>query len=159
MWVRAGTLNIGPDSSSPCSGVQTLTFWGDGTDSFYSTIDSIPTGSKNLVITGTVNMNGVVKSSAATSRLQDILLAGATSTTLATGLDFVAGDKIVIAPTNMRTMDTDILEIATYDSSTGATTFTTATTGYHYGASSDTTTDYGVDMRAEVALLTRSIVI
>ena len=65
----------------------------------------------------------------------------------------------MVAPTNMRTLDTDIFTISSYDSGTGEVTVTTAATGYHFGAASSTAPEYPVDMRGEVALLSRNILI
>jgi hypothetical protein len=59
----------------------------------------------------------------------------------------------------MRTLDTDIFTISSYDASTGEVTVTTAATGYHFGAASSTAPEYPVDMRGEVALLSRNILI
>jgi len=74
------------------------------------------------------------------------------------GLDWQIGEQIVIAPTNMRTMDTDICTITDYNIGTGRLTCEETIMGYHYGDDQSTAADFdGVDMRAEVALLSRNI--
>jgi len=52
----------------------------------------------------------------------------------------------------------DYAEIATYDSSSGIATVTTGLSFYHFGGDS-TVSDYGVDMRGEVVLLSRNVLI
>ena len=57
----------------------------------------------------------------------------------------------------MRTMDTDICEIESYNSLEGIIICKNALQGYHFGDDLSTESEYGVDMRAEVALLTRNV--
>ena len=52
----------------------------------------------------------------------------------------------------------DYAEIATYSSSSGIATITTGLSFYHFGGAS-TVTDFGIDMRGEVVLLTRNVLI
>lgn len=57
----------------------------------------------------------------------------------------------------MRTMDYDECTITSYDAGTGVAKCAKALKGYHYGAGSSSTADYGVDMRAEVWLMDRNV--
>ena len=57
----------------------------------------------------------------------------------------------------MRTLDTDICEISSYDPTGGTIVCSEPLNGYHFGAIDPTDVEYGVDMRAEVALLSRNI--
>ena len=57
----------------------------------------------------------------------------------------------------MNTLDTDIFVIQAIDNASGSISVTTAAVGYHYGAADSTESDWGVDYRAEVQLLTRNI--
>lgn len=63
----------------------------------------------------------------------------------------------MIAPTNMRTMDTDMATIESYDPFTGDLVLVDEVKGYHFGARASTFEDYGVDMRAEVAMMDRNV--
>jgi hypothetical protein len=54
-------------------------------------------------------------------------------------------------------MDFDYCEITAYES--GKITCKEDLAGFHYGASSSSFNDFGVDMRAEVMLLDRNIMI
>ena len=71
------------------------------------------------------------------------------------GLDWQVGEKIAIAPTNMRTMDLDICVIESYIN--GEIICEEELQGFHFGDTSSTGPDYGVDMRAEIVLLERNI--
>ena len=57
----------------------------------------------------------------------------------------------------MRTLDTDICEIAQIIPAAGKITCTKPLEGFHFGAGSTTESEFSVDMRAEVALLSRNI--
>ena len=59
----------------------------------------------------------------------------------------------------MRTMDWDELTIESYDSATGFITFVEEAISYHYGAQESTEGTYGTDMRGEVAMMNRNILI
>mmetsp|Transcript_29266 Transcript_29266/g.28411 ORF Transcript_29266/g.28411 Transcript_29266/m.28411 type:complete len:115 (-) Transcript_29266:1926-2270(-) len=73
-------------------------------------------------------------------------------------LDWVAGDLIGFAPTNMMFNESDHAIIASYDSVTGVAMLDRDLTGYHYGTSLSTEGDFdGVDLRGEVFLMNRNI--
>lgn len=75
-----------------------------------------------------------------------------------TGLDWVAGDKIMFAPTAIQHRNSDYAEVAAYDSATGAVTLKAALAYYHFGAAATLKDSFsGLDMRGEVILLTRNI--
>ena len=73
------------------------------------------------------------------------------------GLDWVEGDSIAIAPNNMWANASDYAIIKKYDSSNGEATLEGKLSFYHWGAVSSTEPTYGVDLRAEVLLLSRNI--
>jgi hypothetical protein len=74
------------------------------------------------------------------------------------GLSWGAGDRIALAPTNIKWMEQDYAIIVTYDNNTGVTTLDRALTHWHWGAAQSTGPNYsGVDMRGEVLLLSRNI--
>ena len=54
-------------------------------------------------------------------------------------------------------MDKDTCVIASYQPSSGIVTCQEKLKGFHYGDSESTVGEYGVDLRAEVALLSRDI--
>jgi len=76
------------------------------------------------------------------------------------GLDWVAGDQIGLAPTATQWQHYEKATIASYNGITGALTLTAPLKYYHFGTATTTATNYqGLDMRGEVILLTRNIVI
>ena len=115
----------------------------------------IEAGNKNLVITGDVNMYG--KSRDQRTRLLRTAYAKTDYLVVEPFLDWQIGEMIVIAPTNMRTMDKDTCTIKTYNPKTGELTCEDNLSGFHFGAQESTVDEWGVDMRAEVALLSRNI--
>jgi hypothetical protein len=64
-----------------------------------------------------------------------------------------------LAPTALIANDTDYAVITDYDSTTGKVTLDRSLSAYHYGASTSTLAAYSVDMRGEVVLLSRNILI
>lgn len=75
-----------------------------------------------------------------------------------TGLDWVAGDKIYFAPTNMQSYHHEYKTIDSYSSDSGMLKLTDALDYYHYGGDASIADDFsGLDMRGEVILLTRNI--
>jgi len=76
---------------------------------------------------------------------------------LSPGLDWVMGDRIAIATNTLDEMGSEDNFIETYDAITGNTILRNPLLDYHWGAPESTEGEFGVDMRAEVVLLTRNI--
>lgn len=94
------------------------------------------------------------------SRLTKEIKPNDQSVYLEPGLDWQAGQKIGFAPSNMRYWQHDFAIIVTYDKVSGLTTLDRKLTYYQYGASQSTAEQYsGIDMRGEVYLLSRNIII
>ncbi len=92
------------------------------------------------------------------SRLTAEAWPGTSTIYVGTGLDWVAGDKLAIAPSGMRFNDTDHTTIVSYNAADGKITLDRPLKGIHYGAAASTASIYsGVDIRTEVALLSRNI--
>jgi chaperone required for assembly of F1-ATPase len=93
-------------------------------------------------------------------RLHKSAYPGDSSILVETNLDWVAGEKLAIAPTTMRHNDSDYAVILSYTPSTGVVVLDRQLTAYHYGTLLSTATTYGgVDIRGEVFLLSRNIYI
>lgn len=75
------------------------------------------------------------------------------------GLDWVMGDRIAIATNTLDEMGSEDNFIETYDPATGNTILRDPLLDYHWGQADSTESQYGVDIRAEVVLLSRNIVI
>lgn len=104
LWVRSGELNIGSEAQ-PFPNKATIELQGDNTEEFFAFTRSIEAGNKNLVITGDANFYGLPRDQR--TRLQRTSYRNNKELLVETGLDWVADEMIVIAPTNMRTMDKD----------------------------------------------------
>ncbi len=76
------------------------------------------------------------------------------------GLDLVPGDRLALLPTSYASDARDDVFVSSYDSSTGSVTLNTSLNYYHFGAAESTASKYsGVDIRGEVLLLTRNVLI
>jgi len=79
---------------------------------------------------------------------------------IAKGMDIVAGDRLALLPTSFDNMASDDVFVTSYDNETGKTEIDRELDYYHWGHSESKAEKYnGADMRGEVLLLTRNIVI
>lgn len=115
-------------------------------------------GNKMIANVGLVKMIGKARSRM--SRLRAECHKGQLSCLVEPGLDWKAGDELGFAPTASQYLHYESATVASYDGITGALTLTKPLTFYHFGAAVTTAPNYqGIDMRGEVILLTRNIVI
>ena len=127
-------------------------------DSPYISMPGAEAGNKMIANTGTVTMVG--KDRSRMTRLTAECQKGSTTCSIGTGLDWVAGEKIGFAPTASQRKHYEWAIISSYNSATGALVLTAPLKFYHFGAAASTGANYqGVDMRGEVILLNRNIVI
>lgn len=74
------------------------------------------------------------------------------------GLDWVAGDRIYLAPTGHNHLNSDYAELVSYDKVSGKATIKDELKFNHFGDSESTATKLsGIDRRGEVILLTRNV--
>ena len=119
---------------------------------------SIATGNKNFIVTGTVNIFGNPRSGS--SRLLQSAYPEDEYIMVNKGLDWRKGDILALAPTNIDVRSYETLTVKNYTAETGQVFFETNVTKYHYGNRDSTGDRYsGVDMRGEVTLLTRDVMI
>lgn len=117
---------------------------------------SFETGNKLLL--NTANMKFFGKPRDRASRLLAPVYNGASTVLVDTDLDWVAGDRLYFAPTNLQWTHSEYRTIDSYNSATGLVTLTQALSKYHFGAGSSTAADYnGLDTRGEVRLLSRNV--
>jgi hypothetical protein len=94
------------------------------------------------------------------ARLHAPALMRDTTIKIDTGLDLVEGDQLSIAPTSYSSKHIDFVNVVSYDNTTGAVSLDSKTPirFYHYGAEESTASTYnGVDIRAEVLILSRNV--
>lgn len=94
------------------------------------------------------------------SRLRADIHIGDTQMLLEPGLGWKTGDLIGIAPSNMRFRQYESATLVSYDDESGIAVVDSELTYYQYGLMNSTASDYnGVDLRGEVYLLTRNVII
>jgi hypothetical protein len=92
------------------------------------------------------------------ARLMAPCMRGEKQFTIASGLDIVPGDELVLMPTSYIAKHLDNVRVETYNNETGVVTIGNPLEFYHWGAPESTAADFsGVDMRGEVVVLTRNI--
>jgi hypothetical protein len=75
-------------------------------------------------------------------------------------MDIVAGDRLALLPTSFDNMASDDVFVTSYDNVTGNATLDRELDYYHWGHHESKKEFYnGADMRGEVLLLTRNILI
>ena len=153
IYVFGGKFTIG-DSGSAYTKKATITLYGDQLSPVV-TMDR-EQNTKAISNIGLVGFYG--KSRSMMARLQAEAAKGATNLTVDKGLDWVAGDVLGFAPTATIHNNSEEATVKSYDGATGALVLNTGLSYYHFGAAAST--DFqGVDLRGEVFLLTRNIVI
>ena len=81
-----------------------------------------------------------------------------THITVESGLSWLPGEQIGLAPSAFNNQETDFAIIQSYDNLTGIIVLDRQLDYYHWGALQSTGPQYnGVDMRTEVVLLSRNI--
>jgi hypothetical protein len=119
IFVREGLLLIG-SATKPYSGQANIIIYGDPHDEQIVFSNSIEAGNKILTNTNVMAFYG--KKRQQMTRLQAEVYPGQTTITVETGLDWVAGDSIALAPTSMIYTDVDFAIVDTYDTTTGIVT-------------------------------------
>jgi len=121
--------------------------------------NTIEAGNKVISNTGKIIMYGRQRSKM--SRLRAPCPKGASSFTVETGLDWVAGDKLGLLPTSLAYWAGDEVTIQSYNSGSGLVTINQTLSQinhYHWGSTVASDPKYNnVDIRGEVVLLTRNI--
>mmetsp|Transcript_13355 Transcript_13355/g.16911 ORF Transcript_13355/g.16911 Transcript_13355/m.16911 type:complete len:491 (+) Transcript_13355:5026-6498(+) len=158
LWVRSGTLSAG-NATHPFENKIEIKLHGNNTTpSAFVFSPNIPVGNKNFIITGKVNFYGKPRDTS--SRMRTQAYPGKDSFLVAPNLDWKEGDILGLAATNIDARNYETVTIKNYTAGSGQVYLTTNMTKYHFGQADSTADQYnGVDMRGEVMLLTRNIMI
>ena len=157
IFIRAGEFIIGT-KEKPFTMIAKITLYGEQNAETIVMDGAVEAGNKVIANMGLFEAHGAQRSKM--SRLLRSVNENEKEALVETGLDWVAGDQLYFAPTTVNWKHSDYLEIESYDSTSGIVVLTEKFDFYHYGAYTSTGGDYNdVDMRGEVVLLTRNIVI
>lgn len=156
MWVRAGRVDVGT-ADAPFDSTVEIQLQGNNTsESQFIFSQAIPTGTKNLIITGTMNMFGTPRTRV--TRLLETAYPQQEQIIVETGLDWKNGDKLALPATNANPHNSETVIVEDYDADSGVVTLTEPLRAYHFGAAESTGENYsGVDMRGEVLLLSSNV--
>lgn len=158
IFIRAGELHIG-NETHPFPNSARITLFGGKNDEAMAFDNSIEAGNKLIANVGVMKMFGKERSGKLT-RLHAECFKYDTEIYVEPGLDWVEGDRIALGPTSFAHDKSEDNFVVDYNSTTGLVTLLTPLKYHHWGKSVSTGVDYnGVDMRGEVLLLSRSIVI
>jgi len=156
IFIRAGELHVGT-KENPHNATAIIKLHGEKDSSAIVYDGAVEAGNKVLANYNVLKMFGMPRENKM-SRLTAPATKGSSSISVETGLDWVAGDRIVLLPTSYTRHQKDDVFIESYDNVTGALTINSTLQHYHWGQAESTAADYnGVDVRGEVALLTRNV--
>ena len=157
IWV-SGQLFIGNSSDERYTSQATIVLTGTRSSDSLIMGTLLTPSNKVMGVTGNVTMYGN-EVNYVYVRLQAEANVGDTVIYLPETVDWAVGDEIVLAPSQLSPDEFEVFTITAIDS--GAVTLNSTIQYYHFGADATTkTTNYGVlDMRTEVALLTRNIIV
>lgn len=156
IFIRAGELHIGT-KENPHNATAIIKLHGEKDSAAIAYDNAVEVGNKVLANYNVFRMFGMPRQNYTTK-----LLAEATKdqneVTVEAGLDWVAGDRIVLLPTGYTRHMKDDVFISSYDNTTGKLKINSTLNHYHWGAAQSTAPDYnGIDTRGDVVLLTRNV--
>jgi len=156
IFIRMGELHIGAWNQTYEHNAK-IELMGEKENQHIVFTGAIEAGNKLIANVGTMKMYGKPRTQTMT-RLRQPVEKGATSLLVETGLDLVEGDRLALAPTSYDPWASSDVTVSSYDEATGALELTSGVSHYHWGAE-DTIEEFEIDMRGEVMILTRNIVI
>lgn len=117
IFIRAGELRIG-NKTNPFQGTAQITLNGNQSDPSKAFQSSIQGGNKIIQNVGVLSLWGIPR--VGRSRLLSIVSPQDMSIRVETGLGWVAGDLIGLAPTTLNWWEMDYGVITSYDNTTGS---------------------------------------
>mmetsp|Transcript_29621 Transcript_29621/g.95059 ORF Transcript_29621/g.95059 Transcript_29621/m.95059 type:complete len:1807 (+) Transcript_29621:66-5486(+) len=149
-----GFLSIG-DATAAYNNTAVLKFSGHPGSAYLSVQESVDAGNNGLVVIGRASLYGKTRTTRL-AYLGAIAAKGATTVTIDRAIDWLVGDKIVIAPTEFSYREAEVRTITAVSGQ--VLTLDSALTYKHYGAAAtQTISGQTLEVRAEVALLTRNL--
>lgn len=156
IFVRSGEFFVGY-KDKPFSAQAKITLHGERQSDTIVFTSAIEAGNRILVNIANVEMYGAARSGH--SRLHSEANKGSTSFKVAPGLDWRGGDLIALAPTSFSEKNGEEAKLVSYDSITGDVVVEQPLLWFHWGRAVSTIAEYDADIRGEVVLLSRNILI
>jgi len=153
---HGGHFFIG-EKEAPFQRTARITLYGSREEHYIVYDSQIDTGNKLLSNIGVIRFYGKARNSLKT-RLHVSAFAGTNEITVAPELDLVKGDRLALAATGYGGTESEDVIVEQYDAATGVVGLKDNLKFFHWGLK-DTTDQLDVDMRGEVALLSRNIII
>lgn len=158
IFIRAGQMHIG-SKEYPMLNKARVTLYGEKQMETIVYDNAIEAGNKLIANVGMLRIFGKPRGWKMT-RLHAPVLKGSNEFYVEPGLDIVAGDRLGLLPTSYSPYPVDDVFVGSYDITSGKVVATSTMNYYHWGQATSTAPDYnGVDIRGEVLLLTRNVVI
>ena len=158
LWVRAGEIVAGSEDKPFENKIEFMLYGNRTTESNFTFSQDVDSSNKHFIVTSKVELHGKKRSES--SRMRSSANPGDLKFRVAPDLDWKAGDLLGLAPTNMDARMYEYVTIKSYNSGSGEVEAEEKLKSYHYGAPDSTGDKYrGVDMRGEVLLLSRNIMI
>jgi hypothetical protein len=161
IFIRAGELHIG-SAEYPFLGKARITLHGEKETEAMVYDNAIEAGNKLIANVGLMSIYGTPRKQMIT-RLHAEAKKGDNKITVEPNLDLVPGDRLGLTATSFKSLASDDVFVTSYDNVTGVVTLTSSLNHYHWGAPISTSEYYsagsGVDIRGEVMILSRNIVI
>ena len=156
--IRGGELYIGT-KEKPFDNIATIRLHGDRNEPTIAIEDQgIEAGSKIIANIGRLNLIGKSRSFKMTRLTEPAKIGDKTIKVDKKNVDLKEGDRIAIAPTDVKYDRGETRNVVKYNSGTGEIELDSPLKWYHFGAAKSTAEKYnGVDMRGEVLLLSRNI--
>lgn len=159
LFIRAGQLHIG-SKEAPFQNKATITLYGERDSEAIAYANAIEAGNKLIANVNVMRIYGKPRGWKMTRLLAEAKK-GQTEFTVQGGLDIVKGDRVALLPTSYASYATDQATVESYDTASGKVTITAPLSYYHFGKAESTGALYegGADLRGEVVLMSRNVVI
>lgn len=157
IFIRGGELIVGY-KEKPFANKAKITLYGTKEEATLVYDTQVEAGNKLLTNTNLIKMYGKKRKQLMT-RLHAPAEKGATSIIVDKDLDLVKDDRIGLATTTFYNYAGDYAIVKEYNKASGEVTLVSPLEYYHWGKNESTVGKYGVDIRGEVVILSRNIII
>jgi hypothetical protein len=158
IFIRAGELLIGSETY-PYPNTAKITLYGNKTTENIVYDNNIEAGNKIIANVNVMKMYGKQRTGKV-ARLTKEAFMNDLEVYVEPNLDWESGDRIAFGPTSYSYDKSEANVVESYDAESGLVVLQNSLLYHHWGAEESTADNYnGVDMRGEVILLSRNIII